>query len=452
MRKLSLLSLRLVSLGRCFLLLCVVLTCTDAKSYAQEVRSSDDAERERSIQMLEKHIDKLQDNIARSKARLEEIKSLRPDGERTTKSASGWGPKIVNGVETNAFPASGAVLVGANPDEAGVHCSGTLIGCRTFLSAAHCFAKQPDPKRYFVYLQHAGVFRVKAISIPKEYAFPTADVAVLALDGVVEGIVPLPINREANPQYGADATLVGFGRTGGNVKEDYGIKRRGQVVTSSCVPPRSNEHSVCWRFDGEYGLPGEDSNSCNVDSGGGLHVGANLQIIGVTSGGSRAVNGQTVYDCLKGDRSFNANVFRYSKFIADKAGSDLQTQSCGQIAPVSMSNVRGGIDALSETTQSRAHRIDVAEGMSRLIVSMNGENWKGTNYETLDNPSPDFDLYLLRGEEVDDAKAVCRKTGSGQFASCEVKSPQPGRWTILVKRKVGAGQYQWTASWFQARQ
>ncbi|TMB46659.1 MAG: S1 family peptidase, partial [Deltaproteobacteria bacterium] len=75
---------------------------------------------------------------------------------------------IVNGRLTSGFPAAGALLLG---DEATAvtWCSGVLIGCDTFLTAAHCVcdtngadcqgARAPSPFGRLVYLQHAGFFR-----------------------------------------------------------------------------------------------------------------------------------------------------------------------------------------------------------------------------------------------------------------------------------------------------
>src|SRR5262245_59209009 len=45
---------------------------------------------------------------------------------------------IVNGDLTSAYPSAGALLFGADPAVSTIQCSGTLIGCDTFLTAAHC--------------------------------------------------------------------------------------------------------------------------------------------------------------------------------------------------------------------------------------------------------------------------------------------------------------------------
>ena len=111
-------------------------------------------------------------------------------------------PRIVNGLPTEAFPTTGALLRGTSPDTAVSWCSGTLVGCNTFLTAAHCVCaangsqcqppNAPNPGDYQFYLQHAGIFSVSSISVRSDYAFPVADLAVFEA-------------RDARQRRGADA-------------------------------------------------------------------------------------------------------------------------------------------------------------------------------------------------------------------------------------------------------
>jgi hypothetical protein len=190
--------------------------------------------------------------------------------------------------------------------------------------------------------------------------------------------------------------------------------------------------SVCWTFDKPIGLPGEDSNTCNGDSGGGLYVGDALTTVGVTSGGKRK-------DCMQGDHSYDTNVYRYSNFVSGAAAGDLGSQACGG-SPIDLDrDAIGGTDKLDGGRTERAYVIDVPERSRLLRVAMNGEN----------NASrPDFDLYLIPGDRADVEKAVCAENGSGQHAFCEVTNPSPGKWSVLIKRKGGKGVFQWVASWF----
>jgi secreted trypsin-like serine protease len=72
-------------------------------------------------------------------------------------------PRIVNGTYTSLYPSTGALLLGSDPSIAETWCSGTMIGCGTFLTAAHCVCDRSgpqcqslDPASRLVLLQHAG--------------------------------------------------------------------------------------------------------------------------------------------------------------------------------------------------------------------------------------------------------------------------------------------------------
>ena len=82
--------------------------------------------------------------------------------------APGDDPRIVNGLTTHGFPTTGALMYpsggGAiNENNAGSWCTGTLIGCQTFLTAAHCVEDDSHPSRYWVFLQHGGIRSVASI-------------------------------------------------------------------------------------------------------------------------------------------------------------------------------------------------------------------------------------------------------------------------------------------------
>ena len=49
----------------------------------------------------------------------------------------GGDPRVVNGVPTQSRPTTGALLLTDGTGSYALACSGTLIGCRTFLTAAH---------------------------------------------------------------------------------------------------------------------------------------------------------------------------------------------------------------------------------------------------------------------------------------------------------------------------
>jgi hypothetical protein len=123
-------------------------------------------------------------------------------------------PRIVNGLETFNFPTTGALLYGAggvpiNADNAMLYCSGTLIGCHTFLTAAHCVSGDADASHYAVYLQNAGVVSISSVT-----GLGGNDVAVVTLGRDVTGIDPTPVNSTydlAAIGVGLPGTIVGFG-------------------------------------------------------------------------------------------------------------------------------------------------------------------------------------------------------------------------------------------------
>ena len=341
--------------------------------------------------------------------------------------------RIVNGNLTTDFPSAGALLTPSNPSTASITCSGTLIGCQTFLTAGHCVADDLNAAHYTVFLQNAGFFSVASIALHPDFNFPVGDVAVLKLGTAVNGIRPSALNTTAAPTVSLAGTIVGFGRTGG-VRQDYGIKRIGGVTTATCKDGVSDTTSVCWDFTNPLGPPGTNSDTCNGDSGGPLFIdfGAGPRIAGVTSGGSADT-------CLPTDASFDANVFFYRSWIQEQAGTDLGSTACGALPQVG----DAGTDVVSFTGQLTAanpqttNSFQVSAGTLVLRVTMNG----------VDDGS-DFDLFVKAGSPPSLSTYDCRENGPGQFASCEFLAPATGTWYVLVAQSAGAGAYQVTATTF----
>ena len=356
-------------------------------------------------------------------------------------AATGLGsPRVVNGDTTWDYPTAGILLSGGSANSASLSCSGTLIGCSTFLVASHCVcetigaecqpgdAGEPNASQFMVFLQHAGFFSVSSIEVHPNYDFPTADVALVHLSSPVTGISPMRINTTATPPDGSTTTIVGFGRTGG-FNEDYGIKRRGDAVTVGCGTPTL----VCWDFEDPIGAPGEDSNTCNGDSGGPLfwNDGSEDVLAGVTLGGSSE-------NCLPLDQSYDANVFHYRSWISNNAGADLGGEACGDFLPVG--NAATAVSTFSGTLSAGSpdshHAVTVPAGTSSLRVTMNASEEAGS----------DFDLYVRFGSQAGTSTYDCRHNGGNQVASCEIINPQAGTWWVLVHRYSGAAPYQATAT------
>jgi hypothetical protein len=343
-------------------------------------------------------------------------------------------PRIVNGIETRDYPTAGALMHGGSPESASLLCSGTLIGCETFLTAAHCVEDDTDPTHYFVFLQHAGIFAVSSVASRPDYNFPVGDVAVLKLSVPETGISPMPINTHASPPPGTDGIIVGFGRAGG-ADFDYGLKRYGSVTTATCIDGISEVTSVCWNFESPLGPPGTDSNTCNGDSGGPLVIdfGTGDTVAGITSGGISD-------NCLPDDTSYDANVFQYRAWIAAEGGADLANTACGSIPQVGDPETR--VFALSGELDSgnpeEIHAVSVGAGTTLLRLAMNA----------VDSGGADFDFYVKAGQPPTTADFDCKADGPNQFGFCQFAGPAPGIWYVFVDRYSGSGGYQLTVTTF----
>lgn len=349
------------------------------------------------------------------------------DAEARPTPAVADAPRIVNGVLTWAYPATGALIRGAVPESSRSHCTGTLVGCRTFLTANHCVEGDRDASRYRVYFQNAGIVEVEAISeVHPEYDFPHADLAVLRLAEFPGGVTPVPINRSIVVGPGSEGAIVGFGRSGG-LNDDYGLKRRGIVRTAAC--DRTESSLLCWDFDAPVGLPGEDSNTCNADSGGPLFIGdpGEQLVAGVTAGG-------TLSNCLEGDHSYDVDVRQFSDWIAALAGDDLNRTECPGLPSVGDSGVQ--VFGASQSLAAQQHvdyRLPLGDGIERLRVAVNGEDSGQTN----------VDLLVRRGDIATPEANDCHQAGSSNYAFCDFEAPAAGEWFIRIAQQgLSAGVYQ----------
>ncbi|NQY90961.1 MAG: trypsin-like serine protease [Deltaproteobacteria bacterium] len=337
---------------------------------------------------------------------------------------------IVNGTATFDYPEVGMLLHGSNPWNSGMTCSGTLIACRSFLTAAHCVcpwdgeqcqgAGAPYKGLYSVYLQGAGVYRAESVRVNPGYSYPAGDLAVVTLDRPVEGIVPAAM-AGVTPAVGSAVVVVGYGRSDG-AASDFGIKRMGDVTTVGCESGDDNGN-VCWNFDGSA------SNTCHGDSGGPLFVdqGDGPRLAGVTSGG-------TQLDCGPGDHSFDTSVAAWTDWVNsvvdEAAGCEGAEQQAALIFDAS-ANV-GFADALADKKDQDQHRFTVPAGSSAVAATLN----------SIDDSRSDLDLYLRAGSPATEDDFDCRSIGGGPFGHCSVAEPLAGDWYAMVASAKGAAEYQ----------
>ena len=352
--------------------------------------------------------------------------------------------RIVNGLLTGQYASTGVLLTPGNPNIAAMQCTGTLIGCDTFLTAAHCVcngtgadcqgASAPDPTDFVVFFQHAGFFSVASIAVHPTFDFPVGDVAVIKLATPVTGIAPTPINTTGPPPPGTHATIVGFGRSG-DPNFDYGIKRVGSVVTTTCTGGISNATSVCFNFTAPFGAPGTNSDTCNGDSGGPLFVdfGCGPVVAGTTSGGDSD-------SCLPTDTAYDGNTYFYRDWIQAQGGADLANAYCGAMPQAGDANTT--VTALSGTLDGINTQVTpsftVPAGTTKLRVALNG----------MDDGPTDFDLYVKQAGTPTTVDYDCAAATPSVYGFCEFNAPAAGTWHLLVRRKSGGGIYQVTVTTF----
>jgi len=360
-------------------------------------------------------------------------------------------PRIVNGALTNLFPTVGALLIFEDERHTSLDalCSGTLIGCRTFLTAAHCVCPDDaitadecqrdgllDPGTLQVFLQNAGLFSVVSITIDPGFDFAVAgDVAVITLGEVVTGIAPSSLNTILKPGPGALGTIVGFGRTTAqSAVDDAGMKRSGPIITATCPGDLPNETLLCWNFTGS------GASTCEGDSGGPLFIdlGQGPVVAGLSSGGD---NGS----CGAPDTPFETDLYVHRSWIISQSGEDLQNGACGQFGAVGTSTtaVLGTTGTITTADPKRRWTFEVPAGTHLLRVALNSQVYSGRAADLVTN---DFDLFVRSETPPTEDQADCDDLNSTGFGFCEIPSPAAGAWHVLVHGVEGEGSFQLTAT------
>lgn len=319
--------------------------------------------------------------------------------------------EVVRGIPVIDYPSAGALLRGNTRESSAMQCSGTLVGCDTFITAAHCVCDDVftcndpiPPSQLSVYFQHAGIYDVASVAAVPGYQFPEfGDLAVVRLAEPVVGIEPAPIN-DINPATNAALKIVGFGLTSKALATpDFGIKREGDLIRESCEN-FSDQTMLC--FDPDI----SPTVSCSGDSGGPnyIDIGGTLHLAGVVSGGGSQ-------DSCVSSQKFATNVSGYLDFIRANAGE--LGGSCGDIPdvedPTALVMTGSGFEA------SREYLFDVPPGTAEVRFAANAILGDHVNVVAGLGATPD--------PVINDC------AGNGRMASsCTVLSPKAGTWHVLV--------------------
>jgi len=395
---------------------------------------------------------------------------------------------IENGGSALTERSVAAILYDNGRDGSKAFCSGTLIAPYVVLTAAHCFcltaSKHPrgrfyrtarscgsgqylraggrrralDPRDHSIYLQHAGVFKIRQVIIHPRFRWtgrlPRADLALLILDRPVRDIEPIPINKIGRLRSGVFATGAGFGfyrpirRDGfpersSRIVEFTGLKLQGTIRTSRCSSIARRRNMICWTYRKKFRTRSLGS-TCKGDSGGPLfavHKGKKY-LVGVTSAGGQR--------CQPGSRAYNFETFAFRRWISknlkankpargsQKKGSNPRQVSCiyCPICSVNIATAQVHIDNEIRIDSATAQRMRVSVNCTPGIIDqvLGLTVVKSGNV----NDVPNTGLYwLLREEKEALARANpeigCSSSGRSAVQSCEFGVQHEQKWKVKIE-------------------
>ncbi len=187
---------------------------------------------------------------------------------------------VTNGVETNERPE----VVKLVNTRTGALCTGTFVGPRVVLTAAHCFTDKHAADLSWeglapIHAWHGGRLGDLAALTPE-------DVAVIAFtDDVAPGVAPVAATR---PAAGERIEVFGYGRLDATDQATSGVKRRGVNTVAEARDGFLIVEGVS--SPNTHTEAGENAVGARGDSGGPLFV--KDAVAGVDSGGGKVEAGR----------------------------------------------------------------------------------------------------------------------------------------------------------------
>ncbi len=299
---------------------------------------------------------------------------------------------ITDGVAYSGHPSVGLLIVPGTEEGKVGHCTGTLVGEVTVLTAAHCLIREGkitfeiEEERY----QVSGVILHPDFDTSLPKLPPPDDIGLVVLSEAPD-VAPSAVSPWA-PGSGMDLLLVGYGTTTEDAN-DSGEKRKATNVVDQIKDKR-------FSISGS----GDDvGNLCHGDSGGPAFAsfdGAEV-VLGVTSAGEGKCGESASWD---------TRVDAYLDWLQEAAGGDLRVGD-REAPTVKITSPRQGAVVKGEVTIEAEVSDDVAVAEVTLMAD-------GIKVETLLSPPFVFNLSPVPRDYLFEVVATDREgnEGKGQVA------------------------------------